>query len=97
MLQMLKFYKPTEARRTDINSNQTRLCAQHFHQTPPTLTALHQASKVLEIYTHAYMQMQSRLYVNKHTVCVQDTVFAGNSHHFTGAELDFHHVCQQRQ
>lgn len=43
------------------------------------------------------MQMQSRLYVNKHTVCVQDTMFAGNSHHVTGAELDFHHVCQQRQ
>lgn len=57
MLQMLKFYKPTEAR-TDINSNQTRMCAQHFHQTPPTLTALQQASKVLEIYTDASMQMQ---------------------------------------
>lgn len=51
MPQMLKFYKPTEARRTDINSNQTRLCAQRFQQTPPALTALHQASKVLEIYT----------------------------------------------
>lgn len=50
--------KPTEARRTDIKSKRARMCAQHFRQTPPTLTALHQASEVLEIDTHASMQMQ---------------------------------------
>lgn len=54
------------------------------------------APKVFEISTDAWMQMQEEPFIRQQTPCLlQDAVSAGDAHRFTGAELDFHHVCQQ--